>query len=67
LDAAVPQAVEQLGEAAESAWQAVQAELKAKMAEFNSQPGVVDGLKGFAAAVDWTVRSCRICICREGC
>jgi hypothetical protein len=34
----------------------VQADLKAKMAEFNSQPGVVDGLKGFAAAVDWTVR-----------
>jgi hypothetical protein len=55
LDAAAPQAFGQLGEAAESAWQAVQADLKAKMADFNSQPGVVDGLKGFAAAVDWTV------------
>jgi uncharacterized membrane protein len=50
----MPQAFGQLGDAAESAWQAVQADLKAKMTEFNSQPGVVDGLKGFAAAVDWT-------------
>lgn len=39
----------------------MQADLKAKMAEFNSQPGVVDGLKGFAAAVDWTVRFCSAC------
>ena len=53
--AMAPQAFGQLGGAAESAWQAVQADLKAKMAEFNSQPGVIDGLKGFAAAVDWTV------------
>lgn len=50
-----PQAFEQLGDAAEAAWQQVQAEVKAKMAEFNSQPGVIDGLKGFAAAIDWTV------------
>ena len=55
LAAVAPQAFGQLGGAAESAWQAVQADLTAKMAEFNSQPGVVDGLKGFAAAVDWTV------------
>ncbi len=51
-----PQAFEQLGAAADAAWQAVQGEIKAKMADLNSQPGVIDGLKGFAAAVDWTVK-----------
>lgn len=62
MHAAAPQAFEQLGESAESAWQAVQADIKAKMAEFNSQPGMIDGLKDFAAAVDWTVGSHLECI-----
>mmetsp|Transcript_20524 Transcript_20524/g.61782 ORF Transcript_20524/g.61782 Transcript_20524/m.61782 type:complete len:170 (+) Transcript_20524:523-1032(+) len=51
-----PQAFQQLGEAAEAAWQAVQGDIREKMADYNSQPGMLDALKGFAAAVDWTER-----------
>lgn len=35
-----------------------QGDIRAKMTEFNSQPGILDALKGFAAAVDWTVNPC---------
>ena len=52
-----PQAFEQLGDAAEHAWATVQSEIKAKMADFRGQPGVLDGLREFAAAVDWTVQA----------
>lgn len=50
------QAFKQLGFAAEEAWQAFQGDIRARLAEIQGGPGMLESLKGFAAAVDWTER-----------
>ena len=49
--------LDEIKEASGAAFDAITAEIRAKIAEFNDQPSYSENFRAFIAAVDWQVRN----------
>lgn len=63
-DRAQMEALEQLRDQAGAAFEELFSEIRAKMAAAQEQAGILDSLRGFAAAVNWKVQqTCDFTLC----